>query len=224
MTILVLFLGLVVFTSISITSVYSDDLVIIGNGNAPIYISNSSDVRLDENGDMKADYYVKAHYIGNSNQQLKIDYKIQDECVDDGPWDGQTTGGETFDDASLKFGLSTPSGFHWITEDVSISNSWFNSKKNDNNRQIDLAYFDDGVVPSTPFTSLGDDAIQGSDKNSSFKHFDSISELGDQPGWQGTIFLNAPVGNYRLWTIHPSGGIDGCDRLSGMSIPIFIKE
>lgn len=129
MKILLLVLGLIVFASISVVFVYSDDLVIIGNGHAPIFISNSTDIRLDENGDMKADYFVKAHYIENSNQQLKIDYKIQDECVDDGSWDVQTTGGDTFDDASLKFDLSTSTGFHWITEDVSIYNSWFNSKK-----------------------------------------------------------------------------------------------
>lgn len=218
-----LLLVLAGIASISMTSGYSDDLLIIGNGHAPIYFSNSTDMRLDMNGDLKADYFVKAHYIGNFNQQLKIDYRIQDECVDDGSWDGQTIGGDTFDDASLKFGL-TSLGLHWITEDVSISNSWFNSKKNDDNRQIDLAYFDDGVVPSIPFTSFGDDAIQGNEKNGSFKHFDSIFELGDQSGWQGTIFLNAPAGNYRLWTIHPSEGIDGCDRLSGLSIPIIIKE
>jgi len=33
-----------------------------------------------------------------------------------------------------------------------------------------------------------------------------------------------PVGEYALWTLHPSGGYGGCDGLSGFGIPIIITD
>ena len=213
---------------ISLCSVgYSEDLIILGNGNAPIYMSNIDSGRFDLNSDGNADYYVKAHYTGNLHQKLKIDYKIQDECVDLGPIDAPDVGGDTFDDAAMKIGFSTilPINRDWTIDGVTISNSWFNSKKNDINQQIDLVSFPDGFTPfelSPP--GNGDDVIQGDDKQGSFKHVDSISELGGQSGWVGSIFVNGPVGDYFLWTLHPSGGRGGCDVLSGFGISISIME
>jgi len=217
----------VVGLSASVGAGYSDQLIIIGNGHAPIYISNVDDGRFDLDFDGNADYYVKAHYTGNTHQKLKIDYKIQDECVDLGPKDASDVGGDTFDDAAMKVGFSTIPNDNrdWTIENVTITNSWFNSKKNDVNKQIDLVSFPNGFNPSKfPSTGNGDDIIQGNAKNGSFKHFDSISELGGQSGWEGSIFVNGPVGNYLLWTLLPAGGYSGCDGLSGLGIPIFIKE
>ena len=205
----------------------AEDLIILGNGHAPIYMSNSDSGRYDLNFDGKADIYVKAHYTGNYHQKLKVDYKFQDECVDLGPKDADDVGGDTFDDAAMKIGFSTipPLTRDWTIEDVKITNSWFNSKKNDANRQIDLVSFPDKFVPSElPPDGNGDDVIQGDGKKGAFKHLDSISELGDQSGWVGTIFVDGPVGDYALWTLHPSGGRGGCDGLSGFGIPIFITE
>jgi len=206
---------------------YSERLIVIGNGHGPIYISNSSNARFDLNFDGNADYYIKAHYTGNFHQKLKVDYKIQDECVDLGPKDAPDVGGDTFDDVALKFGFSTIPHVDrdWTIEDVTITNSWFNSKKNDDNKKIDLATFTNGFIPSKfPLPGNGDNAIQGDGKKGSFKHLDSISELGGQSGWVGSIFVDGPVGDYLLFTLHPSGGIDGCDLLSGFGFPIFIKD
>lgn len=206
---------------------YSDDLIILGNGHAPIYMSNSDSGRYDLNFDGNADYFVKAHYTGNLHQKLKIDYKIQDECVDLGSKDAPDIGGDTFDDVAMKIAFSTipTSTRDWTIEDVTITNSWFNSKKNDDNKKIDLALFPDKFVPSNlPAPENGDNAIQGDLEKSSFKHIDSISELGGQSGWVGSIFVNGPVGEYALWTIHPSGGFGGCDSLSGFGIPIIITN
>jgi len=206
---------------------YSDDLIVLGNGHAPIFMSNSDSGRFDLNHDGDADYFVKAHYTGNSHQKLKIDYKIQDECVDLGPKDAPDVGGDTFDDAAMKIGFSTipPLTRDWTIDDVKITNSWFNSKKNDDNKQIDLAVFPDKFIPSElPAPGNGDNAIQGDGKKGSFKHLDSISELGGQSGWTGSIFVDGPVGEYALWTLHPSGGFGGCDGLSGFGIPIIITD
>lgn len=206
---------------------YSDDLIVIGNEHAPIYMSNSDSGRYDLNFDGNADYYVKAHYTGNAHQKLKIDYKIQDECVDLGPKDASDVGGDTFDDAAMKIGFSTipPLTRDWTIEDVAITNSWFNSKTNDDNKQIDLAVFPDKfVVSGLPNLGNGDNVIQGDGKKGSFKHLDAISELGGQSGWTGSIFVNGPVGEYALWTLHPSGGFGGCDGLSGFGIPIIITD
>lgn len=227
MKLLLLTLASVLLTSVLYSTSYSDDLIILGNGHAPIYMSNSDSGRYDLNFDGNADYFVKAHYTGNSHQKLKIDYKIQDECVDLGPKDAPDVGGDTFDDAAMKIAFSTipPLTRDWTIEDVTVTNSWFNSKKNDDNKQIDLALFPDKFVPSVfPAPENGDNAIQGDAKKSSFKHLDSISELGGQSGWVGSIFVNGPVGEYALWTIHPSGGFGGCDSLSGFGIPIIITD
>ncbi len=218
--------GVLLF-SILFTSSFSDDLIVLGNGHAPIYLSNSDSGRFDFNFDGNADYFVKAHYTGNSHQKLKIDYKIQDECVDLGPKDESDVGGDTFDDAAMKMGFSTIPTLNrdWTIDDVEISNPWFKSFKNDHNKKIDLATFADGyVVSSLPESGNGDDVIQGNGKKGSFKHYDSISELGGQSGWVGSVFINAPVGSFALWTLHPSGGYGGCDSLSGFGIPIIIKD
>jgi len=206
MRIILFMIAAIILSSLVFSIGYSDNLIVLGNGHAPIYMSNSDSGRFDLDNDGNADYYVKAHYTGNSHQKLKVDYKIQDECVDLGPKDASDMGGDTFDD-------------------VTITNSWFNSKKNDENKLINLAVFPDNFVPSNlPASENGDNVIQSNGKTSSFKHLDSISELGDQSGWVGTIFVNAPEGEYALWTLHPSGGYGGCDGLSGFGIPIIIAD
>jgi hypothetical protein len=227
MKIMLFLIAGIILGSLVFTVGYSENIIILGNGHAPIFMSNSDSGRFDLNFDGKADYYVKAHYIGNSNQKLKVDYKIQDECVDLGKKDAPDVGGNTFDDVAMKIGFSTilTATRDWTIEDVTITNSWFNSKKNDVNKQIDLVSFPDAFTPSgLPLPENGDNVIQGDGKKGSFKHADSISELGGQSGWIGTIFVDGPVGNYALWTLHPSGGYGGCDGLSGFGIPIIIKD
>jgi len=224
MKLFIFILSLTFLVSMVFVPVYSDDLIVFGNGHAPIYVSNTDSGRFDFGADGKTDYYVKAHYTGNSHQPLKIDYKIQDECVDLGPIDASDVGGDTFDDAAMKIAFSSvPHPRQWTIDDVSVWNPWFKAKNNDSNKLIDLAF-----VSSTSFPffdeSQGDDVIQGSDKQGSFKHFNSIKELDGQSGWDGTIFLNAPPGDYLLWTIHPSGGYGWCDSLSGFGIPIIITK
>ena len=227
MKIMLFLLAGIILGSLVYSVGYSDDLIVIGNGNGPIYTSNTDSGRFDYDGDEKTDYYVKAHYTGNSHQKLKIDYKIQDECVDLGPKDASDVGGDTFDDVSMKIAFSTIPIFtrDWTIEDVKITNSWFNSKKNDENKQIDLAIFPDNFILSAPPASEnGDNVIQGNGKKNSFKHLDSISELDGQSGWVGSLFVNGPAGEYFLWTLHPSGGYGGCDGLTGFAIPIIITD
>jgi len=214
----VLFMGSL-FGSLS----YSDDLIVIGNGHAPMYLSNTDSGRFDFDHDGTTDYFVKAHYTGNSHQPLKIDYKLQDECVDLGPKDASDVGGDTFDDAALKVGLTTKSR-QWLVDDVIVWNPWFKSGNNDSNQEIDLV-----ILPPVSFSPFdddthGDDAIQGSKKHGSFQHFSSIKELDGQSGWSGSVFLNAPQGEYIFWTIHPGGGYGGCDGLTGLGIPITITK
>lgn len=203
---------------IFVEQVDGDDLVILGKGNSPIYVSNSDSGRFDFSNDGLADYYVKAHYTGNENQQYKVDYKIQDTCVD----------GNTFSTATMKIGFTTksvPNERIWLTENMEVKNPWFNSPKNDKNRSIDLVMLPKGSSP-TPYPSdgNGDDVIQGSEKQGSFIHKGSIRELDNQSGWEGSIFFNVPSGEYYLWTIHPAEGTVGCDTLAGLGIPIMINE
>lgn len=209
--------------SLGFTSAHSDDLIVLGNGHAPMYVSNTDSGRFDFDLDGTTDYFVKAHYTGKTNQPLKIDYKIQDECVDLGPKDPSDVGGDTFDDAAMKIGLSTLSR-DWITEDANVWNPWFKAKDNDENKKIDLIFLP--PISFSPFDddTEGDDVIQGEKKHGSFQHSSSIKELDGQSGWKGTIFVNAPPGQYLLWTIHPAGGYGGCDGLSGLGIPIVITE
>ncbi|MBL7001803.1 MAG: hypothetical protein ISR80_03490 [Nitrosopumilus sp.] len=87
-----------------------------------------------------------------------------------------------------------------------------------------IGYSDNFVPSNLPASENGDNVIQSNGKTSSFRHLDSISELGDPSGWVGTIFVNAPEGEYALWTLHPSGGHGGCDGLSGFGIPIIIAD
>lgn len=226
----VLLSGLIGFALFSLffPTVSSDHLIVLGNGHAPIYMSDSDHGRFDLNHDGNADYFVKAHYTGNSHQKLKIDYKLQDKCVALDSKDFPDVVGDTYDNAALKIAFSTipVTDRDWTIYDVIITNSWFNSKKNNDNKQIDLATFPNEFIPSDfPLPGNGDDAIQGDGKKGSFKHFDSISELNGQSGWKGTIFVNAPEGDYALWTIHPSSGLfGGCDQLSGFGIPIIIRD
>ena len=211
MIIATLFVGIIDFS-------HSDDLIILGNGTAPIYVSSSDSGRFDFNNDGLADYYVKAHYVGNSNQQYKVDYKIQDACVD----------GNTFDTAKMKLGFTTrdnPDDRVWLVHDMHVWNLWFKSPKNDENNRIDLVYLPKGKTPVPyPSEDNGEDIIQGTKTHGSFTYDNSIRELGGQSGWEGSIFFNVPHGQYYLWTIHPAQGTVGCDTLAGLGIPITITE
>jgi hypothetical protein len=195
----------------------SADLIILGKGHAPIYVSDKDAGDFDFNNDGLIDYYVKAHFTGNSNQQYKVDYKIVDECVD----------GSTHEDAKMKLGFSSTDFFPrdrtWFT-DFDAWTPWFKAAKNDANKKIDLVSLPKGKLP-IPFPTSGDDVITSNtgDKKGSFTHKDSISELDDQAGWEGSIFFKGPPGEYRMWTIHPAGGISGCDTLAAFGIPIIIK-
>lgn len=206
-----------------LTPVYSDELIILGKGHAPIYISNNNSSRFDFDNNNTTDYFVKAHYTGNSNQPLKIDYKIQDECVDLGPKDASDVGGDTFEDAAMKIGFSTTDRT-WIVDEATVWNPWFKNTNNDENKMIDLISLPSQSFPFFYDDIHGDNVIQGTKKHSSFQHLFSIKELDEQSGWEGSIFLKAPPGDYVLWTIHPANGFGGCDGLSGRGIPISITE
>lgn len=195
----------------------SADLIVRGNEHAPIYVSDTDSGRFDFSNDGLDDYYVKAHYTGNEKQTYKVDYKIQDECVD----------GATYDSATMKIGFTKQGNpwWIWIVENIDSWNPWFKSyRSTDANHRIDLVDLPDGVIP-IPYPSSGDDVIVGDSKSNSgsFVHRDSIAELDGQSGWEGSIFFSAPAGEYILHTIHPSEGISGCDRLAALGIPIIIK-
>lgn len=192
------------------------DITVLGKGHAPIYVSDKSANDFDFNNDNLIDYYVRAHYTGNSNQVYKVDYKIIDECVD----------GSTYDDAKLKLGFSTTDLFYfdrtWFTN-FDVWTQWFKSGSNDDNKRIDLISLSHGVLP-IPFPLSGDDIIQNKDKKKgSFTHKNSIQELDGQAGWEGSVFFRGPPGEYYLWTIQPAGGIAGCDRYAAIAIPIIIN-
>jgi hypothetical protein len=192
------------------------DITILGKGHAPIYVSDKNTDDFDLNNDNLIDYYVRAHYTGNSNQVYKVDYKIIDECVD----------GNTYDAAQLKLGFSTTDLFFfdrtWFTN-LEVWTQWFKSGSNDDNKRIDLVSLSHGQLP-IPFPSSGDDIIQNKDKKKgSFIHKDSIKELDGQAGWEGAVFFRGPPGQYYMWTIQPAGGIDGCDRFAAIGIPIIIN-
>jgi hypothetical protein len=195
----------------------SADLVIRGNEHAPIYISDTDSGRFDFNNDGLDDYYVKAHYTGNQKQTYKIDYKIQDGCVS----------GSSYDSATMKFGFTQKeidfSKRVWMTENIEVWNPWFRSAlSTDLNHKIDLIALPVGAIP-IPYPSSGDNVVVGSSKNNqgSFIHKDSIMELDGQAGWEGSIFFNAPSGEYFLHTIHPSQS--SCGGLVSLGIPIIIK-
>jgi len=193
------------------------DITILGKGHAPIYVSDKDVNDFDFNNDNLIDYYVRAHYTGNSNQVYKVDYKIIDECVD----------GSTYDSATLKLGFSTNHIFFfdrtWFT-DLDVWTPWFKAGSNDANKKLDLVSLPHGALPLNPFPASGDDAIQGNDKKKgSFTHTSSIKELDGQAGWEGSVFFRGNPGKYLMWTIHPAGGIDGCDRFAAIGIPIIIN-
>ncbi|MEW6044555.1 MAG: hypothetical protein AB1608_09840 [Thermoproteota archaeon] len=205
-----------IFVIIGSVQVSSADLIILGKGHAPIYVSDKDPMDFDFNGDGLIDYYVRAHFTGNSNQQYKVDYKLVDECVD----------GNTYDDAKMKLGFSSTEFFPrdrtWFTN-FDAWTPWFKAAKNDPNKKIDLVSLPPGRLP-IPFPTSGDDIITNSnDKKGSFTHNDNISELDGQAGWEGSIFFSGPSGEYRMWTIHPADGTEGCDTLAAFGIPIIIK-
>jgi len=212
--VLLLVTGLVVFSSAQMASA---DLIILGKGHAPIYVSDKDTRDFDFNNDGLIDYYVKAHYTGKSNQQYKVDYKIADECVDGG----------SYEDAKMKLGFSSshffPSDRIWSV-DFDAWTPWFKSPKNDANSKIDLVSLPKGALP-IPFPTSGDDVITSNqgNKKGSFTHKANISELDGQAGWEGSIFFSGPPGEYRMWTIHPADGSSGCNTLAAFGIPIIIK-
>jgi hypothetical protein len=193
----------------------SADLTVLGKGHAPIYVTDKSIGDFDLNNDNLIDYHARVHYTGNSNQVYKVDYKLIDECVD----------GSTYSDATMKLGFSTTDIFFfdrtWFTN-FDVWTPWF--KSNDPDKRIDLISLPHGALPLNPFPASGDDVIQNGDKkNGSFTHKQSIPELDGQAGWEGSVFFRGNAGEYYIWTIHPAGGIDGCDRFAAIGLPIIIK-
>jgi len=170
-----------------------------------------------------ADYYVKTLYTGDPKKPLIVYYKIQNECVDLGPKDHPNEGGDTFEDAAMKIGVSTLDK-QWLSDEITVTNKWFKSGNNDDNKKIDLISLP--PISYSPFfdDESGDDVIQGTIADASFIQVSSISELDGQPGWEGSIIFNALPGDYILWTIHPAGGIEGCDLLDGLGIDVIISE
>jgi len=209
-------MGFAISLIVTVDYANSDDLIILGKGHSPIYVSNSDSGRFDFSNDNLTDYYVKAHYTGNENQMYKVDYKIQDECVD----------GDTFEEATMKLGFTKTDV--WINDGIEAWTPWFKSaKSHDDNGLINLVHLPPSTRPIPyPSGSNGDDVIQGitNKKQGSFTHKESITELDNQSGWDGTIFFTVPVGKYFLWTIHPATGVDGCDRLAAFRIPIIIEN
>ena len=208
-------MGISILLGATVNYANSDDLIILGKGHAPIYTSNSDSGRFDFSNDGLADYYVKAHYTGNENQMYKVDYKIQDECVD----------GDNFNDATMKLGFTK--GNVWINQGIEAWTPWFKSAKSqDDNGIINLVYLSPGTSPSPYPSNNGDDVIQGiaNKKQGSFTHKESIKELDNQAGWEGSILFHASAGKYSMWTIHPATGLGGCDTLAAFGIPIIIEE
>lgn len=212
-------LPILVLTTVMLGSVQfsAGDLVVIGNGHAPIYVSDKDVGDFDFNDDGLIDYYVRAHFIEVENKVYKVDYKIVDECVD----------GNTYDDAKMKLGFSSNdflfSDRTWFT-DFDVWTPWFKSPKNDENKRIDLVSLPKGELP-IPFPPSGDDVITSKpdQKKGSFTHKNSIPELDGQAGWEGSVFFRGHSGEYFLWTIHPADGSSGCERLAALGIPISIK-
>lgn len=205
------------FLAVGFIQIVAADIIILGKGQAPIYVSDKDLIHFDINNDGLIDYYVKAHFIGKSNQQYKVDYKIVDECVDGG----------TYETAKLKIAFSNTTIFPakrvWFTH-FDVWNPWFRAADNDENKRIDVALFPNGTNPD-PFPLSGDDVItkNPSQKKGSFTHVANITELDNQPGWDGSVFFRGPPGEYFMWTVHPGDGGLGCDILTGFAIPIIIK-
>ena len=198
----------------------SDALASNGKGNSPILILNSDTNWVDFNWDGLSDYYVKAHYIGKTNMVYKVDFKFIDQCVD----------GSTHDDAVLKLGFTNKAlsnnDRYWTSDGIEAWTPWFKSNKgSDSNNTIDLVVLPNGELP-IPFPSSGEDVIvkNQNEKNGSFSHRKNITQLDGQSGWVGSIYFNAPVGEYYLWAIHPAQGISGCDIIAAVGIPIIINE
>jgi len=215
-------IAITVLTILAITiTQFSDaeDLIIPGNGNAPILISSTDNGRFDFDNDGLNDFYVKAHFTGNDKQQYKVTYKFLDSCVQ----------GSAYESARMKIGFTNTEINYldrvWLSDGIQVWNPWFKSKNNDENKLINLAdNFPDGN-PSPFSISNGDDIIvrNQDDKKGSFTHVNKIKELDGQTGWSGSVFFNAPAGEYFMWAIMPGGG-PGCSALSGLAIPIIIES
>ena len=165
------------------------------------------------------DIYLKIKNPGKSNQAIKVDIKITDTCVN----------GINHDDASMKIAFSTGVFLHpslLVDEGFTITNDWFHKKKNDVNRQID---------PFTDFTTFfelpetGDDMIQKNPtkkKGSMQYNENGISELGGQPGWEGSFEFKGTPGDYNmnffLPLTSPTSEGDSCNLVAVLSVPITI--
>lgn len=203
----------------TISTSNADDLIVLGKGHSKIYVSNGTDNGFDFDRDGLTDFYVRAHFTGNSNQMYKVDIKTTDECVD----------GSTHEDARMKIGFTnTGLPYTWYTDGFTAWTSWFKSGRSDDpNKQIDLATvnYPPYNVPAI-FPTSGDDVIQKNpkDKQGSFSHNTSIKELDGQSGWEDSVFFNAPPGDYLIWSIVPSDGTGNrCNGVAGIGFPIFVK-
>lgn len=176
----------------------------------------------DLNNDGLFDYYAVVTQTGDSKKPIKIDYKIQDECVDLGPRDPDDVGGDTYDDVAMMMGVSTPDRNTWLIDDMIVWNDWFKKKNNDENQMVDLVYSPVRKMPKIQFLD-GDLVIQDDKKKPSFEHLETISELGGQSGWMGEVYFDAPSGDYIVWNILPAGGSYGCDLLATAGVHVAVQ-
>ncbi|MGQ0376287.1 MAG: hypothetical protein ACT4OW_02125 [Nitrososphaerota archaeon] len=212
-----IYLALGIFYILMIPTSSADQL---GNEHSRVFITDSDGGATDFNFDGKADLFVRAHNIGNEKQLYKIDYTLQDSCVQ----------GTTYDSARMKIGFTNLDYDYtkrfWLSQGIEAWNPWFKSKSSiDENKIIDLATNFPWGLPLPFSTSNGDDVIvKNPDQiKGSFMHQDKVSELDGQSGWSGSVFFRAHTGEYLVWAILPSGGNIGCSGLAGIGIPVIIE-
>jgi len=173
----------------------------------------------DFNFDGIADVYLKVINPSKSNEPKQVQIKITGECVN----------GEIHEDAAMKIGFSTPVRLstEFFDEEFHITNKWF--KKHDPDKKINPVVIN-SVKEYFSFPTSGDDLIQKNpeDKKGSFKFIPtSISEIGNQSGWEGKFEFKGEPGDYNLnfWLplTEPTNEGDSCNFVSSFSIPTTIN-
>jgi len=177
---------------------------------------------LDMNFDRIPDVYLKLINPDKSNQASQIQIKITGECVN----------GEIHDDAAMKIGFSTPVRLstEFFDEEFKVTNKWFKTKNHDSNKKIDPVILT-SVAEYSSFPASGDDLIQKNpkDKKGSFEFIPTaISELDDQPGWEGNFEFKGEPGDYYLRFFfpltEPTNQGDSCNFVSSFSVPTTIAS
>ena len=177
---------------------------------------------LDMNFDRIPDVYLKLINPDKSNQASQIQIKITGECVN----------GEIHDDAAMKIGFSTPVRLstEFFDEEFKVTNKWFKTKNHDSNEKIEPVILT-SVGEYFSFPASGNDLIQKNpkDKKGSFEFIPTaISELDDQPGWEGNFEFKGEPGYYYLRFFfpltEPTNQGDSCNFVSSFSVPTTIDS